>query len=158
MLIPSLINNLLEQVGLTAEKHARKPGRLSGGEQQRVAIARALANRPKLILADEPTGNLDTKKSDEIMRLFQQINSDGATIILITHEPSVAKFAKRIIKLEDGEIVSDEKNKNKKIIWDIILYLKKTSKISSLKHSITYSAKEDHSSIQDITVIPVIII
>ncbi|MBI2600817.1 ABC transporter ATP-binding protein [Candidatus Daviesbacteria bacterium] len=94
----------LEQVGL-GEKVGSHPNQLSGGQQQRVAIARALVNNPEVILADEPTGNLDSKSGTEIVRIFQRLNSKGHTIIIITHEPEIATHAKRIIKLKDGEIV-----------------------------------------------------
>lgn len=98
---------MLERVGL-ADRMDHEPSRLSGGQQQRVAIARALVNMPKILFADEPTGNLDTKMSDEIMRLFREINEkDGVTVVLVTHEMDVAESAKRIIKLKDGEISSD---------------------------------------------------
>lgn len=94
----------LEQVGLS-DKLNSKPNQLSGGQQQRVAIARSLVNNPEIILADEPTGNLDSKTSQEIMDLFKKLNQEGRTIILITHEHDVAKQAKRIIKIRDGEVV-----------------------------------------------------
>ncbi len=81
------------------------PSQLSGGQQQRVAIARALANHPVLVLADEPTGALDTQTSVEIMHLLQQLNRDGITIILVTHEPDIAKFARRILRFRDGRII-----------------------------------------------------
>ena len=98
---------LLDQVGL-AKYADSQPNRLSGGQQQRVAIARALANRPRLILADEPTGNLDTATSDEIMTLFTQLNRDtGVTILLVTHENDIAGFAKRLIRFKDGHVVHD---------------------------------------------------
>ena len=100
---------IIEDVGL-ADKIQSKSNQLSGGQIQRVAIARALMMNPTIILADEPTGNLDSKKSKEIMELFQKINASGATIILITHEENIAKYAKRVIKLEDGKIVSDRAN------------------------------------------------
>ncbi len=93
----------LEHVGL-GEKLASKPNQLSGGQQQRVAIARALVTNPEIILADEPTGNLDTKTSEEIMKLFKDLNKQGRTIILITHELDIAKNAKRIIHVRDGEV------------------------------------------------------
>lgn len=98
----------LERVGL-AERANHRPTELSGGEQQRVAIARALINNPAIILADEPTGNLDTNTTNEIISLFQQLNQDGITVVLVTHEMDIAKKAKRIIRLYDGKIISDEK-------------------------------------------------
>jgi len=101
---------LIEEFGLT-ERVNHKSNQLSGGQIQRVAIARALIMDPAIILADEPTGNLDTKRSREIMQLFQKINTAGKTIILITHENDIAKFAKRIIKISDGKIVEDSSPK-----------------------------------------------
>ena len=102
-----LAQEALESVGL-GDKLYSTPGQLSGGQQQRVAIARALINDPKLILADEPTGNLDSKSSGEIMEIFSKLNHAGKTIIMITHEKEVAEMAKRIIHLRDGKIVGEE--------------------------------------------------
>jgi putative ABC transport system ATP-binding protein len=97
----------LERVGL-AKRANHKPTELSGGEQQRVAIARALVNNPQVILADEPTGNLDSKVTTEIMRIFCDLHREGITVILVTHEPDVAEQASRVIELRDGNIVRDE--------------------------------------------------
>jgi putative ABC transport system ATP-binding protein len=96
----------LERVGL-AGRITHEPNQLSGGEQQRVAIARALVNHPALVLADEPTGNLDSHTSVDIMALFQELNNQGITIILVTHEPDIAQFAKRIVMMRDGLIRQD---------------------------------------------------
>ena len=98
---------LLDRVGL-GQYAESLPNRISGGQQQRVAIARALVNEPRLILADEPTGNLDSHTSEEIMRLFGELNADGITIVLVTHEPDIAVHARRQVRFLDGEIVSDQ--------------------------------------------------
>lgn len=103
---------MLERVGLSDRSH-HKPNELSGGQNQRVAIARALVNNPSIILADEPTGNLDSKTSGEIMNIFDNIQADGNTVILVTHEEDIAKFAHRIIRLKDGLIESDHQNERK---------------------------------------------
>ena len=98
--------NCMIRVGLSGwENHT--PAQLSGGQQQRVAIARALINEPAILLADEPTGNLDTKTSEQVMEIFQQLNEEGISIVLITHEMDIAEHAKRIVMLRDGEIVTD---------------------------------------------------
>lgn len=97
-------SNALAQVGLS-EKLNSHPNQLSGGQQQRVAIARALVTNPEIILADEPTGNLDSKSGQEIMHIFHKLNNEGKTIIMITHEEDIARNAKRIIKIKDGEIL-----------------------------------------------------
>lgn len=99
---------VLSQVSLT-DRMDHKPNELSGGQRQRVAIARALVNKPSIILADEPTGNLDSKTSNEIMALFDDIHANGNTIILVTHEEDIAQYAHRIIRLRDGKVESDEK-------------------------------------------------
>ena len=93
----------LEKVGL-AQRMMFKPTQLSGGQKQRVAIARAIVNNPKLLLADEPTGALDTKSGDQVMELFKELNDDGVTIVMITHEPDIARCAKRIMYIRDGEL------------------------------------------------------
>ena len=98
---------LLESVRLK-ERQGHKPKELSGGEKQRVAIARALANNPSFLLADEPTGNLDSKSGEEVMDLIGDLGKGGATVILVTHEPVVAQYSKRIIHLRDGKIESEE--------------------------------------------------
>ena len=100
-------NRCLEIVGL-ATRADHHPNQLSGGQQQRVAIARALVNRPSLLLADEPTGNLDSQTSIEIMGVFQQLNDQGITIVMVTHELDVARYTKRMVILRDGKIVTDE--------------------------------------------------
>lgn len=97
----------LSSVGL-AERLNNKPNELSGGQQQRVSIARALVNDPVILLADEPTGALDTKTSEEIMGIFQELNDAGKTVILVTHEPDIAEYAKRIVRFRDGQIIADE--------------------------------------------------
>lgn len=100
----------LIQVGL-ADRLSHKSNQLSGGQQQRVAIARALMLNPSIILADEPTGNIASAQADEIMNIFQDLNGLGHTIIMITHEPDISAYAKRIITIKDGQIISDRKNK-----------------------------------------------
>ncbi|MGL4345273.1 MAG: ABC transporter ATP-binding protein [Cellulosilyticaceae bacterium] len=104
----------LDRVGL-GDRIKHKPNEISGGQKQRVAIARALVNNPAILLADEPTGNLDSKSSIEIMRIFQELNDEGATIIMVTHEPEIAEFTKRKVVFRDGKIVEDQPIAQKRI-------------------------------------------
>jgi putative ABC transport system ATP-binding protein len=97
----------LERVQLAERMHHR-PNELSGGQRQRVAIARALVNRPAILLADEPTGNLDSRTSEDIMRVFESLSTEGQTVIMVTHEPDIAAHARRVIVLRDGKVESDE--------------------------------------------------
>ncbi len=101
-----LAHKALERVGL-GERMSHRPNQLSGGEKQRVAVARALINNPSILLADEPTGNLDSKTSEEILALFRRLHEEGQTIIMVTHEADVACHAKRIIRMRDGKVISD---------------------------------------------------
>ncbi|HYK02408.1 MAG TPA: ABC transporter ATP-binding protein [Thermoanaerobaculia bacterium] len=103
----------LDRVGL-GDRLDHQPSELSGGQQQRVAIARALVTSPALVLADEPTGNLDSRTTIEVMSLFQELNEEGVTIVLVTHEPEVAIYAKRVVEVRDGRIVRDEPVKNRR--------------------------------------------
>ena len=103
----------LDSVGL-ADRASHVPGELSGGQQQRVAIARALVTSPTLLLADEPTGNLDSRMTVEVMALFQALNDQGITVVLVTHEPEVAQYAKRIVVVKDGRIVRDQPVANRR--------------------------------------------
>jgi len=120
----------LEEVGLL-ERMDHFPSQLSGGQQQRVAIARALVNDPAFILADEPTGNLDSGMSLEIMGLFQELNKRGKTIVMVTHEPELAAYTKRIITLRDGELVSDREPEERRVASDDLARWKKEHSILS---------------------------
>lgn len=101
--------NLLKKVGLEHRMH-HKPFEMSGGQRQRVAIARALINNPAVVLADEPTGNLDSKTSEEIMALLTDLHKQGQTIVMVTHEDDIAKFAERVVRMKDGQVISMESN------------------------------------------------
>ncbi|SQC00083.1 ABC transporter ATPase [Clostridium tetanomorphum] len=105
----------LERVGLGERIH-HKPNEVSGGQKQRIAIARSLVNNPSIILADEPTGNLDSKSSEEIMGIFQALNDEGVTIVMVTHEPDIAMHTKRAIVFKDGNVISDNPVKDRIII------------------------------------------
>ena len=96
----------LDRVGLSHRLH-HKPNELSGGQQQRVAIARAIAGEPRMLLADEPTGNVSTEQGEEIMQMFQELNEQGITVVLVTHEPHIARHARRLVQLKDGRIIAD---------------------------------------------------
>jgi putative ABC transport system ATP-binding protein len=108
-----IAKKLLTIVGLK-DRFEHTPSQLSGGQQQRVAIARALSMNPSILLADEPTGNIATVQAEEIMGIFQNLNKKGNTIVMITHEPEIAEYAKRVIKIRDGKIVEDSKNGKQK--------------------------------------------
>jgi len=121
----------LERIGLgTRLRHY--PSQLSGGQQQRIAIARALVNRPELVLADEPTGNLDSRTSIEIMGLFQELNESGITIIMVTHEMDVAAYCKRIIVMRDGRVLTDEPNRSRREAAQELATLDRTERAACL--------------------------
>jgi putative ABC transport system ATP-binding protein len=121
----------LELVGL-AKRAGHHPNQLSGGQQQRVAIARALVNRPSLLLADEPTGNLDSQTSIEIMGVFQKLNEQGITIVMVTHELDIARYTKRMVVLRDGKIVTDESVGDRLIAERELLHLRQAQEAVKL--------------------------
>ena len=108
-------NEALERVGL-GNRQGHHPNQLSGGQQQRVAIARALVGRPKIVFADEPTGNLDSRTSIEVMAMLQALAPSGITVALVTHEPDIAEFASRVVVVKDGLIVKDERHEPKRAV------------------------------------------
>jgi putative ABC transport system ATP-binding protein len=118
----ALAEEALLRVGLT-DRMNHFPNQLSGGQQQRVAIARALINKPVIIFADEPTGNLDTKTSVEVMNIFQELNNEGKTIVMVTHEDDIAMHATREVRLKDGRIIKDEPVLNRKIAAEALVEL-----------------------------------
>lgn len=126
----------LDIVGLS-QRFDHMPNQLSGGQQQRVAIARALANEPQILLADEPTGNLDSKTSIEVMGVFQKLNDEGITIVMVTHELDVAHFCKRDLILRDGLIVRDEEIKNRSNAEEELGKLKQAETAAKLLHSVS---------------------
>ena len=121
----------LGKVGL-GDRASHHPNQLSGGQQQRLAIARALVNRPELVLADEPTGNLDTRTSIEIMGLFQELNDTGITLVMVTHELDIAAYCKRIVVMRDGQIISDTQNENSRVARQEIATLNDAEKKAQL--------------------------
>jgi putative ABC transport system ATP-binding protein len=121
----------LEKVGL-GERRDHHSSQLSGGQQQRVAIARALVSRPEVLLADEPTGNLDTRTSIEIMGLFQELNESGITIVMVTHELDIAAYCKRIVVMRDGQIISDTVNESCRVARDEIAALNQAEEKAKL--------------------------
>ena len=112
----------LRRVGL-ADRMQHRPSQLSGGQQQRIAIARALVNRPNLVLADEPTGNLDTRTSIDIMGFFQELNESGITIVMVTHELDIAAYCKRMVVMRDGEVINDTVNTSRRLAKDELALL-----------------------------------
>ena len=121
----------LEKVGL-GKRGGHHPSQLSGGQQQRVAIARALVNRPELVLADEPTGNLDTRTSIEIMGLFQELNDSGITLVMVTHELDIAAYCRRIVVMRDGVVISDTLNETRRIAREELAVLDRAEQQAKL--------------------------
>jgi len=109
----------LERVGL-GDRLDHRPNELSGGQQQRVAIARAIASEPRLILADEPTGNLASVQSEEIMHIFQELNNEGGTVVMVTHEPDIGQHCKRLVHIKDGQVLDDEPVRDRLMAVDVI--------------------------------------
>ena len=124
-----MVNSLLEKVGLSQRK-CHRPNELSGGQIQRVAIARALANNPSIILADEPTGNLDSRSGEEVMEVFQKLNEQGKTIILVTHEQDIAFHSKRILRFRDGQLEKEEHVDTPRKAEDFLRSAKETLEVS----------------------------
>ncbi|HEX7571250.1 MAG TPA: ABC transporter ATP-binding protein [Verrucomicrobiae bacterium] len=121
----------LEKVGL-GQRRDHFSSQLSGGQQQRVAIARALVSRPEVLLADEPTGNLDTRTSIELMGLFQELNESGITIVMVTHELDIAAYCKRMVVMRDGQVISDTVNENRRVARDEIAVLNQAEEKAKL--------------------------
>jgi len=121
----------LEKVGL-GNRRDHLPNQLSGGQQQRVAIARALVSRPEVLLADEPTGNLDTRTSIELMGLFQELNESGITVIMVTHELDIAAYCKRIVVMRDGQVISDTRNENRQFARERLVALEEAEQKAKL--------------------------
>jgi putative ABC transport system ATP-binding protein len=121
----------LEKVGL-GQRRDHLPSQLSGGQQQRVAIARALVSRPEVLLADEPTGNLDTRTSIELMGLFQELNESGITIVMVTHELDIAAYCKRMVVMRDGQVISDTVNENRRVARNEIAALNRAEEKAKL--------------------------
>jgi putative ABC transport system ATP-binding protein len=121
----------LEKVGL-GDRRDHLPNQLSGGQQQRVAIARALVSRPEVLLADEPTGNLDTRTSIELMGLFQELNESGITVIMVTHELDIAAYCKRIVVMRDGQVISDARNENRQFARERLATLEEAEQKAKL--------------------------